>query len=111
MVLPEGGVFCDTALREFYDAVLGGHLGSAKTLEALHACVSWPHMLAYVEAYVAACPTCLRVKDCTTAKLGLLQLLLAPTERFTCNTMDFIFRLPLCKGVNGIMTVVDRITK
>ena len=25
--------------------------------------------------------------------------------------MDFVFGLPLCKGVNGIMTVVDRATK
>ena len=32
-------------------------------------------------------------------------------ERFTCYTMDFVFGLLFCKGVNGIMTVVDRATK
>ena len=68
-------------------------------------------MCADVEAYVAACPTCQRVKDRTTAKPGLLQPLPSPMERFTCYTMDFVFGLPLCKEVNGIMTVVDRATK
>ena len=33
LVLPSGGGFCDTVLRELYDTALGGHLGSAKTLE------------------------------------------------------------------------------
>ena len=32
-------------------------------------------------------------------------------ERFTCYTVDFIFGLPMCKGVNEIMAVVDRANK
>ena len=83
--------------RELHDTALGEHLGSAKTLEALQAHLWWPHMRADVEAYVAACPTCQRIKDRTTAKPGLLQPLPPPTERFTCYTMDFVFGLPLCK--------------
>ena len=111
LVLPSGGGFRDTVRPKLYDTALGGHLGAAKTLEALQARVWWPHMCADVEAYVAACPTCQRVKDRTTAKSGLLQPLPPPTERFTCYTMDFVFGLPLCKGVNGITTLVDRATK
>ena len=68
LVLPSGGGFHDTVLRELHDTALGGHLGAAKTLEALQARVWWPHMRADVEAYVAACPTCQRVKDRTTAR-------------------------------------------
>ena len=98
LVLPSGGGFRDTVLQELHDTALGGHLGAAKTLEALQARVWWPHMRADVEAYVAACPMCQRVKDRTTAKPGLLQPLPPPTERFTCYTMDFVFGLPLCKG-------------
>ena len=37
LVLPSGGGFHDTVLRELHDTALGGHLGSAKTLEALQA--------------------------------------------------------------------------
>ena len=68
-------------------------------------------MRADVEAYVAACPKCQKIKDRTTAKPGLLQPLPPPTERFTCYTIDYVFRLPLCKGVNRIMNMVDRATK
>ena len=35
LVLPSGGGFRDTVLRELHDTALGGHLGAAKTLEAL----------------------------------------------------------------------------
>ena len=111
LVQPSGGGFYDTVLQKLHDAPLGGYLGSAKTLEVVQACVWWPHMRADMEAYVAACPMCQRVKYHTTAKPGLLQPLLPPTERFICYTMDFDFGLPLCKGVNGIMTMVDRATK
>ena len=52
-----------------------------------------------------------KVTDCNTAKIGLLQPLPAPTERFTCYNMDFVFGLPLCKGVNRIMTMLERATK
>ena len=64
-----------------------------------------------IEAYVAACPTYQRFKNRTTAKPLLLQPLPPPKERFTYYTMDFVFGLPLCKWVNGIMNVVDRATK
>ena len=71
MVLPSGGRFHDTVLRDLYDATLGGYLGSNKTLKALQACVWWLHMLVDVEVYVVARPMCQKVKDHTTAKLGL----------------------------------------
>ena len=82
LVLPSGGGFRDTVLQELHGTALGGHLGAAKIVEALQARVWWPHIHADVEAYVAACPTCQRVKDRTTAKSGLLQP--TPMERFTC---------------------------
>ena len=46
-------------------------------------------MRAEIEAYMAACPTCQRVIDRTTAKPGLLKSLLIPMESFICYNMDF----------------------
>ena len=66
-------------------------------------------MHANVEAYAAACLKCQRIKDHTITKSGLIQPLPPPMERFTCYTMDFVFRLPLCKGVNGTMTMVNSV--
>ena len=66
-------------------------------------------MRAEIEAYMAACPTCQRVIDHTTAKPGLLKSLLIPMERFICYNMDFFCGLKLWKGVT-MMTMVDRAT-
>ena len=68
-------------------------------------------MSADISKYVASCPVCQRCKDSTRKSAGLLQPLPPPEERFACYTMDFVFGLPLAKGSNGIMTVVDRATK
>ena len=54
LVLPSGGRFSVTVLRELHNTAFGGHLGSARTLEALQAHVWWPHMRADSEAYVVA---------------------------------------------------------
>ena len=56
LVLPSGDGFQNTVLLELYNAALRGHLGSAKTLEALKARIWWLRMYADVKAYVAACP-------------------------------------------------------
>ena len=64
-----------------------------------------------VRDYVAGCATCQRVKDRTQRKPGLLQPLEPPTERFHSYTMDFMFGLPLVRGCDGTMTVMDRATK
>ena len=53
LVLPSGGGFHDTVLQKLYNADLRGHLGSARTLEALQACIWLPHIYADMEAYVA----------------------------------------------------------
>ena len=79
LVLPSGGGFHDTDMRELHDTALRGHLGSARTLETLQACLWWPHMRADLEACVVACPMCKRIKGHTTAKPGLLQPL--PPQR------------------------------
>ena len=78
LVLTSGGGFCDTILRELHDTAIGGYLDSAKAIAALQICVWWLHMRADLEAFVAACPTCQRIKDRTIAKPGLLQPLPPP---------------------------------
>ena len=46
------------------------------------------------------------------APAGLLQPLPVPPARFHSWSMDFVTELPTCgNGMNGIFTVVDRLTK
>ena len=61
--------------------------------------------------YVCSCPICQRTKDRTTRTPGLLKPLLLPSARFSEYSLDFIFGLPVCQGMSGILTVVDRATK
>ena len=72
LVLPAKGGFCEIVLCELHESALGGHLGAEKMLLALQQRVWWPHVRAHVDAYVAGCPTCQRVKDCTQHPPGPL---------------------------------------
>ena len=72
LVLPAKGGFCEIVLHELHDSALGGQLGAEKTLLALQQRVWWHCMRAHVDAYVAGCPTCQRVKDCTQRPPGPL---------------------------------------
>ena len=64
-MLPAEVGFGRIVLYKLHDSALGGHLGAEKMLLALQQRVWWPCMRAHMDAYVAGCPTCQRVKDHT----------------------------------------------
>ena len=66
------GDFREIILCKLRESALGGHLGAEKMLLALQQRVWWPRMRAHVDAYVAGCPTCQRVDDCTQLPPGSL---------------------------------------
>jgi hypothetical protein len=64
-----------------------------------------------IDCYVSQCETCTRVKHCSGLPTGKLNPLEVPTERWEVVGLDFITDLPLCKGKNAILMVINHLSK
>ncbi|KAJ4798340.1 polyprotein [Rhynchospora pubera] len=98
-------------IKEIHDSSLGGHYGIVNTYKRVKSMFLWPKLKEMVQAYVLACPNCQMNKPEHTRSPGLLQPLPIPDEAWSSIGMDFITDLPLSKGRNVIMVIVDRLTK
>ena len=68
-------------------------------------------MAKWVSEYVATCHGCLRSKSRRHKPYGTLKSIELPTLPWAAISMDFIEGLPMSKGYNAILVVVDRMTK
>lgn len=103
--------FCNTLLTEFHSSLLAGHMGFAKTLARLQANFWWKGMRDQVKQFVKTCLICQQVKYETKKTPDLLQPLLIPQAIWEDLSLNFITSLPLSKGHNVILVVVDRLFK
>ncbi|KAD3069344.1 hypothetical protein E3N88_37224 [Mikania micrantha] len=98
-------------LHEFHTTTTGGHSGYYRTYRRIAANLYWPGMTSTVKEFVKACDVCQRCKASTVMPGGLLQPLAIPEAIWEDLSMDFIGGLPLSKGCNVILAVVDRLSK
>lgn len=96
-----------TILTSRHDCRTAGHLGVRKTRELVERDYWWPKMIHNIETYVTQCDKCQRAKPSRNKYSGLLHPLPIATERWKSLSMDFMVQLPLCKGYDAIMVVVD----
>ena len=71
----------------------------------------WPQLRQFVTDYVRSCDVCCRSKIPRHQPYGSLQPLPIPPGPWRSISLDFITDLPLSKGYDAILTVVDRFTK
>ena len=98
-------------LQHCHDTYMAGHFGTQKTLELVSRAFWWPKLHNFVEEYVRTCDTCCRTKMPRHHPYGLLQPLPISTKPWQSIALDFITDLPLSRGFDTILTVVDRFTK
>lgn len=99
-------------LHECHDAPLAGHVGKAKTIEAVKRRFYWPGMDADIARYVTSCDACQRNKPSTQAPMGKLMPLPVPTRPGQQWSMDLITQLPRSRsGHDAIVVYVDKLTK
>lgn len=110
-VVPENCELRQQLLHHFHDSHLGGHSRVYRTWVRLNNNFCWTGMKGDVQKYVASCDTCQWVKSDSRRPGGLLQPLPIPNQVWEDISMDFIEGLPQSNGYDGILVVVDRLTK
>src|SRR5271170_3411715 len=98
-------------MKLYHDSKLAGHPGAKATQELIGRIFYWPGMGQYIERYVQGCDLCQRVKVQHHTPRGLLKPLEQPTANWTHISYDFIMDLPISRGFNAILVVVDRRSK
>lgn len=98
-------------LQYFHSSILGGHLGTTKTLHKIAQHFFWPKMNHTVAEYVRSCSDCLLAKPAQHTHLGLHAA--SPSTRpWECVHIDFVG--PLIKSTNGnigILSIIDTFSK
>ncbi len=64
-----------------------------------------------IETYVCACEMCQRTKSSTQAKAVPLHPNTIPSRPWTHISIDMVTGLPMCKGHDTILMIVDRFSK
>ena len=112
MYVPKNNDIKTKLLREFHDAPISGHVGTAKTTELVSRSYYWPSMYTDIRNYVLSCSACQANKPSNAAPMGLLQPIDAPDRRWDTVTMDLITQLPRTKdGHDAIVVFVDKFSK
>lgn len=100
-----------TLLQQAHDAKESGHPGVEKTVELLTRDVWFPRLRQFVKEYIQSCDACQRNKSSRHKPYGFLEPLPIPTAPWKSLSMDHITCLPLSKGYDRLLVVVDRLTK
>ncbi|KAD5960470.1 hypothetical protein E3N88_11942 [Mikania micrantha] len=111
LVISASSKYLPDLLHEFHTTTTGGHSGYYRTYRRLAANLYWPGMMSRVKQFVKACDVCQRCKSSTVMHVELLQPLEIPEAIWEDLSMDFIGGLPISKGCNVILVVVDRLSK
>jgi hypothetical protein len=98
-------------ITTFHSSPVGGHSGIQATYQRLKKLFLWPGMKTAVAEFVQQCATCQAAKHEHCKYPGLLQPLPILAGAWQDISMDFIEGLPLSKGKNTILVVVDHFTK
>lgn len=98
-------------IKHFHDSRYGGHSGVYRTWARMACSFTWAGMKNNVQQYVLSCDTCQHIKSDSRRPSGLLQPLPVPEHLWEDVTMDFVEGLPTSNGYNGILVVVDRLSK
>lgn len=68
-------------------------------------------MRQYIKQYLRNCRTCRQAKPVRHFPFGILKTLSVPQRPWQHVSMDFVTGLPVSKGLDAILVVVDRLTK
>jgi hypothetical protein len=109
IIIPPDDSLKKVILRRYHDAPTAGHPGRDRTIARIEKTFWWPSLRQWVEGYVKGCATCQQNKIRThpTKPLPYRIPTNPDTLPFQTIAMDLITHLPVSKGNDAILTIVD----
>lgn len=111
LVIPAKSPFIPSLMKQFHDSAIGGHEGVLKTFKRMAKEVYWKGMRGDVTEFIKGCEVCQKNKYSTLTPVGLLAPLPIPLQVWSDISLDFVEGLPISRGLDVIMVVVDRLSK
>ena len=111
LCVPADDRLITSIIREHHDGNTAAHPGVRRTQLKVAQWYFWPRLEMDVREYVQSCGTCTRWKTSTLKKNGKLMPIPVPEECWEVVSMDFVTGLPVSRGFDAIMTVVDKLSK
>ena len=97
-------------VKSCHDSIIAGHPGKNRTIELVSRYYWWPHMAGFISAYVEGCDKCQCYRKDIHPK-AQIQLQEVPEGPWQIVGVDLIGPLPLSKGKDMILNVVDHYMK
>ncbi|KAA3469922.1 polyprotein [Gossypium australe] len=94
----------------FHESVVGRHSGIHTSRKRLASLVYWKGLTIDVKCWVKECIVYQKCKSEKVASPGFLQPLLVPKRAWSVISLNFIEGLPISKGKDSILVVVDHFT-
>jgi hypothetical protein len=97
-------------VKSCHDTILAGHPGKNGTTELVSRYYWWPRMAGFISAYVEGCDRCQRYQKDLHPK-ALIQPQEVPEGPWQTIGIDLIGPLPVSRGKDAILNIVDHYTK
>jgi hypothetical protein len=97
-------------VKSCHDAILAGHPGKNGTVELVSRYYWWPRMAGFISAYVEGCDRCQRYRKDLHPK-AVIQPQEVPEGPWQTIGIDLIGPLPVSRGKDAILNIVDHYTK
>jgi hypothetical protein len=97
-------------VKQCHDSVTAGHPGKNGTIELVSRYYWWPRMASFISSYVEGCDKCQHYRKDIHPKV-LVHPQEVPEGPWQVIRVDLIGPLPMLKGKDAILNIVDHYTK
>jgi hypothetical protein len=110
LYIPNDRKLRQDVVKSCHDAILAGHPGKNGTTELVSRYYWWLRMAGFISAYVEGCDRCQRYRKDLHPK-ALIQPQEVPEGPWQTIGIDLIGPLPVSRGKDAILNIVDHYTK